>query len=240
MVNVPLRDASPAHAPERAGGSPRLYVLLALSIMVLAGIAVGAGTLIRGMRDNAAMEGRTEDPTPIAIEIGGVRLAIPANMIRFAAQRWDGPAERVDLRLGWPDLNGFSLAREQAQTPVPDSAPALFVTLSAADPDAVPMEEVYRLFLTPGGWDGPAGLTGVRLAEGSAYAGEELYYQARVAAPFMARCLPEGDPDIPPTCLRQFERAGLSVLYRFDKALLPEWRALDPAVAARVDGFIRR
>src|SRR5690349_11483340 len=87
-------------------GGVATIAVLAIVVIVAAGVAVER--LVRHYHDSVALAGHTADPSPIAITIAGADLAIPGNMIRNSRQRHAGKAERVDLLLDWPGLEGYS------------------------------------------------------------------------------------------------------------------------------------
>lgn len=247
MVNVSLKDSPPRpdRRPSRLAGwllvgvsPPRWSVYLAIGvvIVVLAGIAVDR-TLAR-IGERAASAGYSTDPTPLEIDLEGAALAIPGNMVRFAEQRRAGLSSRLDLFVRWPEFEGFSETHAEAFA---SSASAIvFVTLTPPGGVRDPidrLETVYRYLFTGASWLGPNGLIGRRLADESAFAREELYYEPGSVRPFIARCLDESEPDILPVCLVEMNVAGLAVFYRFNRALLPEWRALDSGLRALVAGF---
>ena len=56
--------------------------------------------------------------------------------------------------------------------------------------------------------------------------------------PFVTRCLAEATPEIPATCLRDVNVGkGLSMLYRFNRARLGDFAAMDAALRNLVAGF---
>ena len=67
-------------------------------------ISVGGKWLGRSI----ALAGHTDDATLREIVIGNNVISAPANMIRFDRQRRDGVADRLDLYLRWPQLDGYS------------------------------------------------------------------------------------------------------------------------------------
>ena len=86
---------------------------------------------------------------------------------------------------------------------------------------------------------GPAGLVGRRLGVDSGYSGEIIFFDPASQAPFVARCPTEPIADMAATCLRDVNVGkGLSLLYRFDKSLLADWRIIDDAMTKLAAGFV--
>ena len=83
-------------------------VFYVFAFLALASLAISLGGQWFGR--SIAMAGHTDDPALREVVIGGERIAAPANMIRFERARHDGPAERLDLYLRWPALDGYSEA----------------------------------------------------------------------------------------------------------------------------------
>lgn len=254
MVNVSLRHrpprrpaGRPARAPANANVPQQVrarhprwpyYLGAALVVLVFAGIA--ALRYADRLRDEIAFEGKSSDPAPVALTVAGRALAVPGNMIRFPAQRHPGAAERLDLFMDWPALEGLTEANAAIFRDVAPAAPLIFVTVLPG-PGETPiarLEMLYSRLFTGASWSGPDGLVGRSLDPDSAYAGEELYYEAATVTPFIARCLASGTETISATCLAEFDLGGLTVNYRFDKTLLEEWRTLDARLKARLAGFL--
>ncbi|MEO8667745.1 MAG: hypothetical protein ABI399_04460 [Bauldia sp.] len=203
--------------------------LLAIVVVVAGGVAVWR--LVRHYHDSVALSGRSADTTPVSVTIAGNALAIPANMIRTGRQRRGGAAERVDLLLDWPDLNGYSAEDAEPFRNGSPIAPLIYVSIVAADSaldSTGRLEPVYSRFFTGDPVRGPSGLTGRLLSEDSGYRGEQIFYQPGVKQPFVARCIATATPEVPATCLRDVQIAPrLSMLYRFDRFYLGDWQEME-------------
>ena len=245
MVDVSLRDKRKTPIPARRRSHWTLPLTIAaasVATLVVAGVIVHL--LINAYRDRMTLTGLSDDPTPVALAIAGEPLAIPANMLRYAATRRGGPVERADLIMQWPTLQGYSDRSDGAFTQVVPSAAIVYATISARDSalDASQrLDEVYARFFTGKALPGPAGLVGRTLTADSGYAGEIVFFSPHQPRPFVARCLAGATAEIPSTCLRdiQFGR-GLMLLYRFDRELLPDWQALDTGLRTLAAGFLKR
>jgi hypothetical protein len=212
---------------------------IAAGLLILAGLFVWFGESIDRFHDRVAFNGRTTDTTPIHLKVAGKTLAVPANMIRFPAERRDGAIERINLLLHWPDLDGFSAANADAFRDNNPGAPLLFVTIFAKDADYGTtgwLDRIYTRYFSDHAWAGPNGLVGVKLTENSGYAGEDLFFEPESDEPFVVRCVADGDPELASTCLREILIGGsLIARYRFDKALLGDWERMDAAIRRLVE-----
>ena len=254
MVDVSLRDkreeAAPVGATPIRGKSARVaaggrgflrpaLAAVAAALVLAIGAAIVDG-LIEDYRDGIVLRGLGGKPSPVALIVAGEAVTIPANMIRFRSERRGGAVDRVDLLLHWPSLEGFSEAlADDFKDP---AAPLVFVTIAARDTpldSAARLKAVYARFFEGPAIAGPAGLVGRRLTEESGYRGEIVYYAPGAGAGFVARCLAEETPEIPATCIRDVNvGAGLSMLVRFDRALLADWPAMDAGLARLAAGFV--
>lgn len=227
---------------ERAGGGfGRPAVAIAAAVLVLGGIAYAVDSAIEDYRDGIALRGLGGKPSPVDLIVAGEPMTIPANMIRFRSERRGGAVDRVDLLLHWPGLEGFSEVLADDFKDNSPRAPLIFVTISARDTplDAdTRLTPVYSRFFEGPAIAGPAGLTGRALSDESGYRGEIIFYAPEGGAPFVARCLAEETPEIPATCIRDVNIGqGLSMLYRFNKVFLGNWRTIDSGLATLATGF---
>jgi hypothetical protein len=185
-----------------------------------------------------SLGGHTEDTSSQEVVIGNDVLSIPANMIRFAAQRRNGMSERVDLYLHWPDMRGYSGAFADDFNGLTPGGTLLFLTLetrqSIADMSGR-YEEIYAPLTDGSGTAGPANLSIRRFSTNSGFINEELVVSSQYKGkkPFVARCLDEQlSEDSPASCQRDFFAGGnLQITYRFPKELLKDWQLLDGKIA---------
>jgi hypothetical protein len=217
---------------------------IAIIVLALAALLIGINAAIENYRDRIALKGYDGKPSPIALSVAGEALTIPANMIRFRAERRGGIVEEIDLLLHWPSLEGFSEGFAEAFKDPSPEAPLVFVTITprATELDATArLASVYGRFFEGPTIPGPAGLVGRALTPDSGYRGEIVYFSPNRAAPFVARCLAEATAEIPATCMRDVNVGkGLSMLYRFNKVRLGDWQQMDSALRKLVDGFLAK
>lgn len=247
---IPPRDIRAADRnrgePSAAGEElPHLRrPLIVIAAVVLALLAAGSlvRVALRAYYQHLTLTGLTADTTPIALTIGGEKLTIPANMLRFAAGRRGGTAERADLVLLWPTLEGYSQHHADAFADSAPAAPLIYATVTGR-PGGLDstgrLDEVYDRFFTGKPVPGPNGLVGRHLSADSGYGNEIVFYAPGDSRPFVARCPADAAPDIPATCIRDINFGrGLSLLYRFDRTLLEWWPALDRDMMALATGFV--
>src|SRR6185295_15005862 len=100
---------------------------VAIVMLALVALVIGINAAIENYRDRIALKGYDGKPSPIALTVAGEALTIPANMIRFRAERRGGAVEQVDLLLHWPSLEGFSEGSADAFKDASPEAPIVFV-----------------------------------------------------------------------------------------------------------------
>jgi hypothetical protein len=157
-------------------------------------------------------------------------------MLRFADQRRGGAVDHADLVMHWPTLEGYSEALAADFMDGSPAAPIVYATLARRETalDAGErLEALYSRFFIGEPLPAPAGLTARRLDPDSGFGGEIVYYGPPEGGRFVARCLPQSTPEVPATCLRDIPVGRtLSLLYRFNRDLVADWRALDTGMAA--------
>lgn len=251
MADVPIRhsrhpaDRAPTGRPVAARQSAswkRPLTLVGGGILLIVAFGGLFQAAIEAYHDHLVLTGLSDDPRPVALAVGPENLSIPANMLRFAKARGGGPVERADLALHWPGLEGYSKELADTFREGEPAAPIVYATIAARDTpldSTGRLDDVYARFFVDKPIPGPAGLVGRRLSEESGYGGEIVYFIPAEPRPFVARCLDVDTPEVPSTCLRDvnFGRS-LSLLYRFNRNLLADWRALDAGMQKRVNGFL--
>jgi hypothetical protein len=197
---------------------------------------------------------------PLTVTIAGEPLVVPPDWIRFGSQRRSGAASRLDLGLTWPDLQPEPRpgSEKPASGTTPAAAPSSADAAAAAEaglakpvlvfaieprPTELDMAgrlgTVYARFILPDALDAPDGLSGRKLAAGSGYEDEELYFEPGAVRPFVARCFPLERKGPIGTCLTDLNIGrGLNLSMRFPRALLPEWHALRQAAETVSDRLL--
>lgn len=237
-------DGPPLPHPERAVPARPGYDLPFLAIlfaMMLLAALVMTRLVIFGFELFVRDADMSTDPTPVEVTVGGVALFVPLNTIRFGAER-GGTVRKLDLHLHWPSLEGFSAERAQLfQTSNPES-PVVYVTIEAADQTMSPRDrfrQVYPRVLSEDVRQSPEGYVVRRFRFGHGYDDEELYIARDPTRPLAARCESADSPS-GGTCIAEFRsELGLDVVYRFQRALLGDWRGLDAGLRDLIDQWAR-
>ncbi|MBN9275129.1 MAG: hypothetical protein J0J15_33765, partial [Mesorhizobium sp.] len=103
-----MRQAATADATELTVVDSRLMkrVFYAFAALALLSVAISLGGKWFGR--SIAMAGYTDDTTLRHVVIGNTLIDVPANFIRFEQARRDGFANRLDLYLRYPQMDGYS------------------------------------------------------------------------------------------------------------------------------------
>lgn len=182
------------------------------------------------------------DTTIVESEIDRDRLMVPANHHRFLEQRRARNPGRLDLVALYPRMTGYRL--EDAPHFEDTSATSRLVFVSILPREGTPdpafrVATIYQRFFIGAPVEGPGGLTGRRLAEGSGHEDEVIYFQGGAVRPFTARCFVDKAEMTAPTCIAEFHAGrDLTVIYRFRETYLGEWQRLDGSVREMVARFL--
>lgn len=240
MTQASSLAAEPREAISSSFVMKVFYVFAALALCSLA-ISVGGKWLGRSI----ALAGHTDDTTPRAIVIGNNLISAPANTIRFDRQRRNGAAERLDLYLHWPELDGYTNAARDDFNHARGARNILFLSfeerIMSRDMSGR-LEPIYASMLVRPGTEGPGGTTLYAFDAKSGYLNEVL-----AVAPlpdgqaFVARCLVgESAAESLAPCERDIHVGdNLSLSYRFPRELLGDWRKLDKAVLSKAVSMLR-
>lgn len=240
MVYAEAPRSRPFAADVRRAG---LLLLVFLVIAGLAAIAWAVNDAIDRHHDRIALKGLNGKPAPVAVTIGSEALVIPANLIRSPTDRRGGLVTAMDLLVLWPSLDGFSEERAEVFRDGSPRAPLIYVTITEAEttPDPITrLNDIYSLYFNGPAFPGPGHLVGRRMGADSPYKGEIVYFEPRVAEPYVVRCIAEETEEIPATCMREVDIGhGLTMVYRFNRAWLGDWRTMDDRLRRLVGQFFR-
>lgn len=219
--------------------SPRF--LYALTAVIVGFAALTATISLAGRRygENLALAGHSTSTEINDIIIGQDHLRLPSNVIRFEQQRMTGVAERADLYLTWPGLQGYTGETRARFNDVnhPESLIFLDISQSTMSRDmSGRIEPIYQHLFSGAPLPAPAGLVGHTMKENSGY-GQEVFFTAERDGntPYAVRCIMPATPATSTSadCQRDIHAGrDLVVLYRFSSQLLPQWQAIDNAVEA--------
>jgi hypothetical protein len=235
--------AAASEKPDPVGSrflSKVFYVFAALAV-----VSVGLNIAGKWLGASIATVGHTVDQTVYEVVIGNNVMAVPANYIRFPGARTNGEARRLDLYLRWPDMRGYSDGDRDDFNHRDGSRRILFLTIDSrlmSRDMSGRLEPIYRRLIELPGAPAAAGLRKYNFSAASGYLNETLLVGEQPGIePFVARCLGGvAGKDSLAACERDVHMGDeLSLTYRFPEELLSEWRTLDKAVMARMDGFLR-
>jgi hypothetical protein len=179
----------------------------------------------------------TDSPLRIPVSVGDAKFRVPANYLPLASTRNGGAVDEISLAAVLPDFAGFSLGVAGPYgTNAPDS-PVVHMSLRAGAP--IPIEaERYRRIYAPqledeNGGDGPAGLRELKFRAGTGYSGQDLF-----SGMVTILCDKPGADTPSPNCIRDYALPnGLTLNYRFKRAHLADWAAIDKAVRTLIASF---
>ncbi len=190
----------------------------------------------------AEQQSPTSDTTPIAVEVGGLKLWIPANYMVFDSTRHGGQRRDVELFAALPDLTGWS---NWDSGKFDDNGPKSQIVFMPIREDHVNlteterMQRIYDAYLAdPKGAPGPFGLTQFAFRNDSGYHAEDLFVGQTSGGLMVLHCAKFG-PDVPsPNCWRDMQLGkGASVSYRFKRSKLSHWHEIADGVARLMDSF---
>jgi hypothetical protein len=208
----------------------------------LAALSFGIAVYGRHFAQSLAMGDFSDSAALRRIELGNHTLLVPENVIRFENQRSDGPHERLDLFLKWPEMSGYVAAFRNSFTATTANSSLIFLSFTEQTMSrdmSGRFEPIYRSLIVEPGAPGPAGLTIYQFRKETGYRGESLVTgvngDERI---FVARCLQR--TDLLTACERDVLIGDeLSLTYRFPSEILDQWRAIDTAVTAYARGLIK-
>ncbi|MET0444214.1 MAG: hypothetical protein ABW151_06525, partial [Pseudorhodoplanes sp.] len=191
MTGITTADAHAFGAARPSFATKLLYGIAGMALLSL-GVSVGGKWLGREL----ALAGHTEDSTLHDIVIGEDIISAPANMIRFDRQRRDGAADRLDLYLRWPALQGYSQAASDDFNHANGSRTLIFLSFEPrvmSLPMSGRLDAVYAPMLLSPATEGPGGTTVQALDPKAGYLNETLVVGREIdgGEPFVARCLDE-------------------------------------------------
>ncbi|OJF95459.1 hypothetical protein [Pararhizobium antarcticum] len=230
--------SSPASADDHSPLiSPRFLYRVTAVAVALAALTIGISMAGRWFGQNLAQAGHTASTQTTDIFIGQDHLRLPANVIRFEDQRITGTAERTDLYVTWPQLEGYTDGNRHLFNDVDHPENLIFLQISQSTMSrdmSGRLEPIYKHLFEGAPAPGPAGLSRQAMKKKSGY-GDEIMFTAEKAGvpPYAVRCILPQSPAFSTSadCQRDIHAGrDLVVLYRFSSQLLPQWQAIDKAI----------
>ncbi len=187
----------------------------------------------------------TDDTHRIALDVGAMSFRIPSNYLLFASARKGGQRKSVELIAFLPDLRGYSGSESQALTSNDADTEAVHLKLAEDQSGLSEKERLERVYLAqvvaPAGAPGPFGLRQYAFRPETGYHDEELFMGQTDAGPMALRCTRPSALAPSPNCLREILLGpGVMLAYRFKRAHLEEWQAIDADVRKLFAAFARK
>lgn len=239
MTEATAETSSSTHAID-SSFMMKVFCVFAVLALLSLGISIGGKWLGRSI----SLAGHSEDSTQHEIVIGNNVISAAANMIRFGGQRHDGAANRLDLYLRWPQLDGYSAAARDDFNNTKGSSNIIFLSfeprMMSRDMSGR-LEPIYRSMLVAPGQPGPGGTQVYEFSEESGYLNERLVTAYdKQGTVFAARCLNESAELSLAPCERDIHLGdGLSLTYRFARELLADWETLDEAIRMKAASMLK-
>jgi hypothetical protein len=212
----------------RGGGMLALFAVGFVAATLLAGASIGY--VLRPQWADAPASG---DPPPLPIMVAGMVFDVAPAAIRIPMQRRTGPQERIDLAYQWPQLS----------PPAPHAAATaalLFVTVERSQDTLTPAERLKTIY--PHYIDGEprrddGGLAVGAFRDGSPYQGEDVIYDPAAPERFLIRCSRTRNELIPAMCLYVRPLGAAALTFRFPRAWLADWRAVESGVNRLIESW---
>lgn len=225
--------------------SSRFAYKVVAVVAILAALTITLSLSGRWFGQYLAQAGHASSRETYDIFIGQDHLRLPANVIRLENQRTTRIAERVDLYLTWPGLEGYSEETRSLFDDVsrPENLIFLQIAQSTMSRDmSGRLAPVYRHVLQDAPAAAPGGLTKYEAKPDSSYAGEVFFTAERAGRlPYVLRCVLPETPAASTSadCQRDVHMGkDLTVLYRFSSRLLPQWHAIENSIETYISAHL--
>ena len=186
---------------------------------------------------------------PVALSVGEMKFAIPANYTVFPRDRRGGERDEIWLYALWPTLSGYAPSRRDDFVENAPDTRRVDILIAARTSPFTERERIDILYM-PQTVDRRGARTPYQLIKyefreqranvpTNGYSGTELYLgedeKKNIVALF---CIKEQEGLPSPECWRELEISpGVSLTYRFKRPYLAEWRTIDGEVRKFVDGL---
>ena len=227
-------------AEVRRLGFTRIIVTVSLVLAASAGLLLAAASYAGSLISHA---GHTADEKLRTVAIGNDVLEVPGNFIRFPGQRRSVEAERLDLYMIWPTMEGYGEDVSEIFNAPSPSPRIIFATVeprSMTQDMSGRLSPIYTKFLDGPEVDAGDGLKSRRLDGSAGYQGEELLYESGSPYPYVTRCTLASSHGATPYCLRDIHVGrDLMVTYRFHRSLIGEWMEIERQVRRALREWLR-
>lgn len=177
------------------------------------------------------------------VSIGGQPLDIPENYTQYPKDRRDGERDKISLFTVLPDFAPFSSRREEDFMANGPKAKVIHFEI-VSHPIARTESERAKMYMDRVvSRDGTEefGLTRYEFKDLDGFRGQDMYLFKTATGLFgMLRCMRRSEIMVAPFCVRDTELGnGLSLRYRFRRAHLEDWNAIDRGILELVETFVR-
>ncbi|MGG7579815.1 hypothetical protein NMA58_10005 [Rhizobium sp. YTUHZ045] len=230
-------------APDEQPLLSRRFLLRTMAVIsVLAVLTVAISIAGRWFGRHISLAGNTDSTAEITLTIGRDTVKFPENAIRFPSQRHDGAAERVDLYLAWPSMQGYGKDNHLRFDDIAQSSGLIFLQIAQSTMSrdmSGRLEPIYSHLIEGAAEPFRDGLALHRLRADAGYGGEVLLTAPVTGGPdYVVRCILPSTPDKAASgdCQRDIKIGkDLSVLYRFSSSHLADWEHIDAAIRLFVE-----
>lgn len=219
--------------------SSRILFRMTAAIGLLAALTAAISVVGKNYGEQIVLGGHTASTEIQHAIIGQDTLALPANVIRFEAQRRSARTEAVSVYLSWPELQGYSRANAIKFSNPTDAEALVFADFSQSVMSrdmSGRMDPIYQKLFAGAPRKGPAGLTIHDLTDKSGFGDERLLTgETADGKVYAVRCVIPRDPKqaTAADCQRDVHVGrDLTMLYRFSSNLLPQWERLERGMLA--------
>lgn len=189
----------------------------------------------------------SEEPVPLTVS--GIRFNIPANYTVYPRDRRGGDRDEIFLYALWATFSGYSPARRDEFIEDAADTRRIDITISRRTSTFDEHERVDRLYL-PRTIDSRGQVTPLQLVSyefreqptnvpTNGYSDTELYLGETEDGDALALfCVKERSELQSPYCWREYELTdAVTVIYRFKRPYLQEWRKIDAEVRKFVEAL---
>jgi hypothetical protein len=187
-------------------------------------------------------EAPTSSTEVAALEVGGLKLWIPQNYLRYDSARMGGRRREIALFAMLPDLSGWS--NWDAQTFVDDGPRSRLVRMEIREDQSslAEADKLRRIYLAYVADAKPAPdqfeLSRYAFRDESGYHNQDLYVGAIGGGVAVMRCERVTAENTSPNCYREMPLAkGAELTYRFKRSKLSHWREIGEAADKLMAAF---
>lgn len=236
-------DDFSGRAKERSGWLIPLAVLVVTAVLSAIVLAYYFGPTPPELVQE--QQAPSEATSRVGLRIGTLKLRIPANYLPFESAREGGARGEIVLVALLPDLHGYSASEASefaSNAPNSDSVHLLIRQEANALSEKDRLQRIYLAqVLKREGVAGPHGLRKYTFRPETGYRADDLFVGQTDHGAVVLRCTHTSEIAKSPNCLRQVLLApGITLSYRFKRAHLAQWRAIDYGVNRLIDSFMRK